>query len=101
MIILPIESDDHEHDALIVILHDDSLERMTKADPAEIVLRQTGKKLVNPTILICHEKDSPKLTQLLNSGDLYAIVKHLQRGWKFQPERGDHDRGPESLKDQN
>lgn len=33
--------------------------------------------------------------------ELKAIIKYLKRGWKFHPELGDHDRGPESLKNQN
>ena len=97
MLLLPVETPGHIADAVIVVLNDDSLARMAEADPAEVILRQTGRSLVNPTILICHEKQSPELTRLLNGGDVKAIIAHLQRGWQFRPDRGDHDRGPEPL----
>ena len=101
MMMLPIETENHSHDAIILILGKDNLERMKAGDPAEAELRKTGRHLVNPTIMVCYEEQSPAFTQLLNRGDLKAIIEHLQRGWKFRPERGDHDRGPESLKSQN
>ena len=99
MILLPIESPDHSEDALIVVLEADNLERLKQADPAEIHLRQTGKRLVNPSVLICYEAESPELTAVLQSGNLKKIIAHLQRGWKFRPEKGDHDRGSERLSD--
>jgi hypothetical protein len=34
---------------------------------------------------------------LLKGKGLKAIIEYLQRGWKFRPEVGDHDRGPEKL----
>lgn len=101
MLILPIESPDHQDDHLIVILNEHSLERMQAADPAEIKLRETGKRLVNPTITLCFEKSSPELAKLLHSGNLPRIIAFLRRGWKFRPELGDHDHGPRSLKDLN
>ena len=70
---------------------------MAKADPAEINLRETGRTLVNPIILICHEPPTDELIALLKTGDVPKIVKHLQRGWDFRPDRGDHDNGPQKL----
>lgn len=99
MIILPIETADHEHDAIIVVLDPANIERMKMADPAEVVLQQIGKQLVNPTIMICLERPSKEWTRILQSGDLKAIIKFLQRGWKFRPDKGDHDRGPERFAD--
>lgn len=101
MILLPIETPDHKNDAVIVILRPDNLERMKEGDPAEISLRQSSKTLLNPTLLICYEEEMPQLSQLIHSGDLKAIVKYLQRGWKFRPDRGDHDRGLEHLSEGN
>lgn len=101
MMILPIETEGHTHDALIIILGPDNLERMKVADPAEVVLRKTGKRLVNPTVQVCYEEDQTALTRLLHGGDLGAILKHLTRGFEFRPAKGDHDRGPESLRESN
>jgi hypothetical protein len=40
MIILPIETEGHEQDALVIVLDADGFARMKEADPAEVVLRQ-------------------------------------------------------------
>jgi hypothetical protein len=100
MLILPVQTPDHKDDALIVVLGPDNLERMKEGDPAEVQLSQirgAGKDLVDPAILLCYEEPSPALNQLIQRGNLSAILKHLQRGWKFRPQAGDHDRGPERL----
>lgn len=99
MILLPIETEGHKEDAVIIVLDPSQIERLNMADPAEVVLRQTGKHLVNPTIQICLERPSKEWTRILQSGDLKAILKFLGRGFKFRPDKGDHDRGPESLRD--
>lgn len=100
MLILPIETEDHSHDALIIVLEKDNLDRMKQADPAEVDLRKSGKTLVNPVVMVCYEEEQAKLT-MVHQGNLEAIIKHLQRGWRFSPDKGDHDRGLESIKDQN
>lgn len=104
MMILPLETENHEHDALIIVLDPDNLERMKGGDPAEVKLkqlRQAGKNLVDPAIVLCYEKPSPKFNRLIQSGDTLAVIQYLQRGWQYRPEAGDHDRGPESIKDTN
>ena len=99
MIILPIETTDHKRDAVIVVLDPNNLERLNVADPAEIILRQCGKNLINPTIMICFEKPAKEFSAIINSGDLKAIIKFLHRGWKVEPE--DHDNGPQKLSELN
>lgn len=104
MLILPIITQGHRRDALIVILGPDNLERMKGGDPAEVKLtdlRRVGKGLVDPAIMLCYEEPTAALNRLIQAGDLKALIKHLQRGWKFRPEAGDHDRGPQSVKDGN
>ena len=98
MIFIPIETPDHKSDAVICVLNSSNLERMKKADPSEIILKQSGRNLVNPTILLCFEEDNKELAEVINSGDVAKIIKYLQRGWKFRPDKGDHDRGPESIR---
>jgi hypothetical protein len=97
MLLIPVETHDHKNDMLIVVLDDTNLERMKAADPAEINLHELKSKLVNPTIFLCHEQPTPGFMKLFNQRDLKAIMKFLQRGWKFRPNKGDHDRGPELL----
>lgn len=101
MLLIPIETPNHAHDAVIVVLNAGNLTRMAEADPVEIELRKCGRNLVNPTIVICHEEESRTLTRLIQGHDVDKIIAHLQRGWKFRPDRGDHDRGPESIRDGN
>ena len=93
MLMIPIQTPNHTEDMLIVVLDGGNLERMAHADPAEVQLRTCGKTLVNPAILICHEEDSPELARLLQQRDIHAIVKFLQRGFEFRPDKGDHDNG--------
>ena len=104
MFVLPIKTEGHKRDALIIVLGPENLERMKQGDPAELQLkqlRQAGKELVDPAILLCYEEPSPTLNRLIQGGDITAVIKYLQRGWKYRPDAGDHDRGPESIKDQN
>lgn len=100
MLIVPVESPDHTEDALLIVLDDANLARMAVADPAEVVLRDSGRMLVNPTVLVCHQNSTPEFARLLQARNFGAIVKYLQRGWQFRPDKGDHDRGPESITSQ-
>ena len=98
MLCLPIESRDHRNDKLIVILDSDNLIRMGQADPCAVNCKDLGKKLVNPKLIICHEKMTPEFMALLKCGDLEKIGKFLERGFQFRPDLGDHDGKPEKLK---
>ena len=72
MIVIPVESSDHARDALIVILDQTNLDRLKMNDPVEVLLRQCGKTLVNPSILICFEQPSKELSALIQQ----AGAKH-------------------------
>lgn len=97
MIVLPIETPNHADDVLIIVLGDDSLERMARADPAEVKCKELGRNLINPRVVICHEKDSPEFARLLQARNLSKICEFLSRGFAFRPDKGDHDRGPTPL----
>lgn len=101
MLILPIETENHEADTLLVVLRPDNIKRMETADPAVIKTTQCGKNLVNPTVIICYEENVAELNRLIHGGNLSRIMKHLQRGWKFRPEQGDNDDGPQSIMESN
>lgn len=100
MIIIPIKTDDHKHDMLIVVLDKVNVERMKVADPAEIQLAQLKIPLVLPTIMIAYEDSSPEFSKVVQGGNVRKIIEFLQRGWKFKPE-SDNDDGPQSIKEQN
>lgn len=101
MLTIPIESAQHQHDMLIIVLGDANIERLKVSDPAEVPGDSLGAHLVNPTVLVCHQNHTPEFQKVLASKDIRKIIAYLQRGFKFQPEKGDHDRGPEPLADQN
>jgi hypothetical protein len=101
MQIIPIETEDHAADMLVVVLDSANLERMKKADPAEVKMKEIPKNLVNPIITICYEHGSPEFKRLVQAGDLKALLKFLARGWEFRPDKGDHEGGPESLSRSN
>jgi hypothetical protein len=104
MLTLPIETENHLHDMIVIILTPDNLERMKKADPGKLDLsniHRAGYNLHEPTIMLCYEEPTPEFNRLMHLADIHALLKYLLRGWKFQPEKGDHDRGPESVKDHN
>lgn len=101
MLMIPVQSADHKSDMLLIVLDDANLARMAESDPAEVILRQSGKTLVNPSILVCHQNGTPEFARLLQTRDLEAIIKYLQRGFAFRPDKGDHDDGPRPLSQGN
>ena len=97
MLILPIQSHNHERDAIIIVLGQDNIDRMKQHDPAALKCYETGKTLVNPVIMLAYEDESPEFSRVVQCGNIGSILEFLQRGKSFQPDRGDHDRGPESI----
>lgn len=102
MIVLPVESSGNAQDSLLVILGDDNVGRMKKADPVQIDLKQLGRTLVNPTLCIAYEnlwrgEPTGVLKGLIETDNLPGIAEFITRGFKYKPEAGDHDRGPQPL----
>jgi hypothetical protein len=98
VIFIPVESRGHTKDALIVIIDAPDFERLKVANPMECFTGQLGVYLVNPQMpqmLICYEEMNAELEMLLRDGNVNAIVRHLQRGWKFESDAGKP--GPERL----
>lgn len=94
MLAIPIKG---PKEALIIILGEANLTRMEQGDPVEFNIAQMGLKA--PVVMVAYEKDPKAVQRFINSADVAGLLKHLQRGWKFCPEQGDHDRGPESIKE--
>ena len=101
MLIIPIQSQSHERDAIIIVLGRENVQRLEKSDPLEVKCSETGRVLANPVIMIAYEDETPEFKQVVQSGDLGKIISFLQRGWKFRPDSGDHDRGLENIKEMN
>ena len=95
MLVVPVKRA-NGRDEVIIVLDKTNIERMKEADP--VILEQLGPYvLFNPKVTICYEDQSPELTRLVHGRDLNGLVEFLTRGFKFRPERGDHDRGPEDI----
>src|SRR5262245_14683959 len=95
MFILPLATNDHKNDLLVVVLDSAGMARMRQADPAQVHLRTCGQLLVNPTVMICLEEDQAALEPVLRSRNVQAILQYLNRGWRFRPEAGDNDDPPQ------
>jgi hypothetical protein len=83
--------------ALLIILGDDNIERIKQQDPVELKLSEVYKSGV-PTndigITYLNTEDIETLITLMKAGRVNDAFKFATRGWKFQPQRGDHDMGP-------
>lgn len=99
MLLLPVKNP-NGRDWLIVVLGSTNVERMRRADPVQIE-NFGGTVLINPKVMICYEDSSPELNRLVQSGDVAKLVEHLTRGFEYRPDLGDHDNGPQSIKDSN
>jgi hypothetical protein len=97
MICIPVQTPNHKDDHLVIVLDVDNFIRMGQADPAEVKCKELGKQLVNPRIMITHEKMTPDFEKLLKTGDVRKIVEFLSRGFKFLPHLGDSDEKPKSI----
>jgi hypothetical protein len=100
MIVIPIVTQSHTNDALLVVIDALNLERMKAADPAEVTLNGREHYLVNPRVLICYEEITPEFKAIIDTRDLDKIIAHLRRGFTFRPDLGDHDLGPQPLAQQ-
>lgn len=84
MISIPIEYKNHKHDALVIVLGRDDLLKMQDAIPVQISIKdmsaQTGKKVHQPTIVVCYEEDHVPIMQFLQKGDIIGGLRYLQRG---------------------
>lgn len=101
MLMLAFESPDHTNDSLVIIVDGDNIDRLQHFDPISVELRKAGKHLVNPTVHICFESDMRNLNKYIQINDMNGMLKYLGRGWQYRPDKGDHDRGPESIYTQN
>jgi hypothetical protein len=90
MFILPLASEDHQEDSLIIVLEAENLERMRQGDPAFVEMKQirkSGTVLVDPTVLVCYEeKRDGELERLLQGDDMKACLDYLFRGWHGRPQ---------------
>lgn len=90
------------HDTVLIVLEDENVERIRQQDPVEIKWGQLPKAVHRPDLVgIVHlgVADVGQLRTLMQEGKIREAFKFATRGFKYQPEKGDHDMGPTSLLD--
>ncbi len=96
MITIPIQQNATEYD-LWVVLGDENLTRIREYDPAEIVTAKLGMpwrglRLRNVMICYANTEEIERLVSAPTRAAVLLLIKEvLSRGFKFRPERGDHD----------
>lgn len=96
MYAIPLKKNDEDWYDVILVLTDDTLERIKTHDPAEFDTRKVLDKYRAHQlrqIVLCYESetDMVQLFKLLKDGRIVDALKFLHRGFKVLP--GDHD-GP-------
>lgn len=95
MLVLPFQISETEYN-VVVILEDENIERIKEHDPAEIHTKLFADKFASRElkgVMVAYASPSEKenLIALVEQGDLPKVFSILSRGFKFRPEKGDHD----------
>jgi len=84
---------------IMIILGPENVERMQQKDPFELIvpLLPFDEPIGTIRISIATEDELKEFEQLGKQGKTDEAIDKATAGWKFRPELGDHDRGPEIL----
>ena len=101
MMILPVQLTPDSY-SLFVLLEDDNIERIKEYDPAEINIYKLTKpwselKLLDVVVTYLAPADKDEFLRLCTMSNRREALKLVTRGFRYRPDKGDHDRGPESL----
>jgi len=87
---------------LLVILEDENIERIKEHDCAEIIWSQLGQfATLRPATIGIGYASPDEMKQIVawaQQGNIADALKLVTGGFRFRPEKGDHDFGPVSLK---
>jgi hypothetical protein len=96
MPLILVQPNDDGTKNLLIILGPDNIERIKEKDPVELRWDQLpfGRDRVR-TIAISYASDAEmvQMEQLVRQGKTNEAVKMAFSGWKYRPEKGDHDLG--------
>jgi hypothetical protein len=98
-ILLQAENNDGTRN-IMIILGRDNIERILEKDPVSIGCDGPGfSNMIVKAIGISYatEAELVHYAQLGRQGKTLEVIKLATAGWKFCPEKGDHDRGAEPL----
>lgn len=104
MLTIPFKVSDL-HYSIMVVFQDENLERIRAYDPAEISVPQIEQemtlshnlRLKDVIVTYANPADMEHLEELWRQDKGHEALRFLCRGWKYRPDAGDHDRGPERL----
>lgn len=85
---------------LLVVLEDDNIERIKQYDPAEVKWSDLPYWAVRPGVIgigYATADEVRRIHEFAEAGKPEEAIKLVSRGWKFRPERGDHDFGATPL----
>lgn len=80
--------------SMVVVLSEESLERIKVQDPAEVITAMfgapwTGLRVCDVIITYATREDQPTIDDLVARKDVSALLKFLTRGYAFKPDTGD------------
>lgn len=102
MFLIPVRYQDNTAYDLWVVLQDENIHRVMEYDPAEVpVARLPGswEGLTLHTVYVTYATDEEviEVNRMIAGGLIKDALRLLSRGYKFRPDQGDHDRGPEKV----
>jgi len=94
---------DATHYSVMIVLQDGNIDRMRAYDPVEIPLSMMGPtfaglELRDVTVTYATDADLREVERLAQQGEIRDALRYLTRGFRFRPDRGDHDGPPSTLK---
>ena len=95
MLSIPIQFDAARYD-IWVVLEDENFERIKKYDPGELDLDKMPlewRKLDLRRVVFAYAnaEEITRLSGASSKADLRKQLRSLNRGWRYQPEKGDSD----------
>lgn len=85
--------------AVLIILGPENIERMKEKDPFQLICSELPFKQRIGVIQVTYASDSEltQITQLARQGKTKEAIEMATSGFRYRPELGDHDMGPERL----
>lgn len=101
MMIVPFQISKTEY-SIVVLLENDNMERIREHDPAEITIKKlppewTRLKLNAVLITYLGPEEKDRFLALCDDDRVQQALRFATRGWRYRPDQGDHDHGPERV----
>lgn len=102
MLVIPFAIGATEY-SVFIVLQDENIERIKDYDPAEVpnVSRLPSElqelRLKDVLVGYATDEDVAFIERCAREGRPADGLRHLSRGFRYRPDHGDHDRGPERL----